>query len=66
MSDNNLPSQPGSDEAMPTWVKVFGAVALVIVVVVLIALLSGGEHGPGRHTGSGTATATTVAGVLSR
>jgi hypothetical protein len=36
----------------PRWVKVFGLVAAIIVVLlVLIALLAGG-HGPGRHTQS--------------
>lgn len=34
--------------ATPRWVKVFGIVALAVVVLVVIALLSGG-HGPGRH-----------------
>jgi hypothetical protein len=41
----------------PRWVKVFGAVALVIVVLFVILLVSGrgGGHGPGRHApGSGT------------
>lgn len=33
----------------PTWVKVAGAIALILVLVVVIALLSGGKHGPGRH-----------------
>jgi hypothetical protein len=35
---------------MPRWVKVFlivGAALLLLMVAVL--LLSGGEHGPGRH-----------------
>jgi hypothetical protein len=32
---------------MPRWVKVFGIIAVVVVVLVIVALLSG--HGPGRH-----------------
>lgn len=39
----------------PRWVKVFGVIALVLVVLLTIALLVGGEHGPGRHTSSGGA-----------
>lgn len=34
---------------MPRWVKISLAVAAVVVLVVLVALLSGGQHGPGRH-----------------
>ena len=38
--------------ATPRWVKLFAAVALVTVAVVVIAMLAGGgQHGPGRHTG---------------
>lgn len=33
----------------PRWVKVFGIVAGIVVLLVLIVLLIGGEHGPGRH-----------------
>ncbi len=38
----------------PRWVKVFGIIALVLVLLVGIALLTGaGSHGPGRHAPSG-------------
>ena len=33
----------------PRWVKVSVIVAGVLVVLVVIALLVGGDHGPGRH-----------------
>jgi hypothetical protein len=36
-------------------VKVFGVIALLLVLLVVIALLTGGSHGPGRHTSSGGA-----------
>ena len=45
----NRPPYPGT----PRWVKAFGIVAIVLVVLVAIMLLSG--HGPGRHTSSGNA-----------
>ncbi len=38
-------------ERTPRWVKVFGIVGLVLVLLVVAALLIGGKHGPGRHTG---------------
>lgn len=35
---------------MPRWVKVSGIVAVLLaLLVVAVMLLSGGEHGPGRH-----------------
>jgi hypothetical protein len=39
---------------LPRWVKVSGIVAIVLAVaVVAVLLLSGGEHGPGRHMSFG-------------
>jgi hypothetical protein len=38
-----------STYSTPRWVKVFGIIALVLVLLIGIMLLSGGEHGPGRH-----------------
>ena len=39
----------------PRWVKVFGIIAVIVVLLFVIMLLTGGagRHGPGRHTGSG-------------
>ena len=38
----------------PRWVKIFGIIIAVVVVVFVILLISGGEHGPSRHSsGSG-------------
>ena len=56
----DLPSSPerdGSADRGPTagpprWVKVSGTIALALVVLVLIVLLAGGNHGPGRHQSS--------------
>ncbi len=40
-------------QSTPRWVKVFGIVTLVLVLlVVVVALMIGGKHGPGRHTGA--------------
>jgi hypothetical protein len=38
----------------PRWVKVFGIIALVLAVLVVVLLVAGrGGHGPGRHTPGG-------------
>lgn len=40
---------------VPRWVKALAVIAGVLALLVLILVLTGlgGEHGPGRHTGSG-------------
>jgi hypothetical protein len=41
---------------VPRWVKVFAVVMVALaLVVLLIVLLSGGSHGPGRHVSLGAA-----------
>ena len=40
--------------ARPGWVKWLVIAGLVAVLVVTIALLAGGEHGPGRHLSGAT------------
>lgn len=40
---------PGSVAGTPGWVKVFGVIAFIVVMLVVFAMLSGGSHGPGRH-----------------
>lgn len=46
---NGAAGRPG----IPRWVKAFGLVVGVLVVVLLLAmLLLDGEHGPGRHLSS--------------
>jgi hypothetical protein len=43
----DLPPYPGT----PRWVKVFGVIGLVLVLLVVIMMIIGpGDHGPGRHT----------------
>jgi len=45
---SNRPPYPGT----PRWVKVFGIIVVVLLVVGLM-FIGGGEHGPWRHTSSG-------------
>ena len=42
----------GPTAGPPRWVKVSGIIALALVLLVLIVLLAGGNHGPGRHQSS--------------
>ena len=48
----NRPPYPGT----PRWVKVFGIIVIVLVLLFGgLMLFGGGEHGPGRHTPSADA-----------
>ena len=41
-----------SPPKMPRWVKVFGIIVIVLLLVFVIIHIFGGEHGPGRHISS--------------
>ena len=61
------PHRPGA----PRWVKVFAAIAVVAIVMVVVMLLAGGDHGPDRHTsgdpgGPVSTSAVTQSGVGGR
>ena len=44
----------GSAPGTPRWVKVSGTIALSLVLLVAVLFVfGGGNHGPGRHTGGG-------------
>lgn len=68
-SGESTGSEPGgSTNGPPRWVKVFGIiVALVVLVFVILLLTKGpGGHGPGRHISGGlgaSASTTTVTWV---
>jgi hypothetical protein len=64
MADPPSPSRPGEDAGvttdrgsppgMPRWVKVSGIIAAVLVLLLIVGLLiSGGGHGPRRHVSGG-------------
>jgi hypothetical protein len=42
-----------STPGIPRWVKVFGIVVIVLILLFVISLLSGVRHGPGLHAPSG-------------
>ena len=55
MAQTPLEPGHGSTSGTPRWVKVFGIIALVLVLLFVISLLAGVRHGPGLHTASGHA-----------
>lgn len=50
----------------PRWVKVFGIIFIVLVVLAGIILITGigGEHGPGRHMPSEEAGETPLSSIM--
>lgn len=48
-------SPPSTPPRAPRWVKVSAIIVGVLILLVVIAKLTGlgGDHGPGRHTGAG-------------
>jgi uncharacterized cupredoxin-like copper-binding protein len=60
------PQAPAGRPATPRWVKGLGvAFVIAILVVVIVMVVTGGQHGPGMHTvaGSPTAAPSSVAGA---
>jgi hypothetical protein len=52
-ADSNLEGRIRWTAGVPRWVKVFVITALGLVLLMVVAmLLSGGQHGPGRHLSS--------------
>ena len=49
--DNGEGAAQGGPPRVPDWVKVSGIIVIIVIVaLVAIMLISGGEHGPGRHS----------------
>ena len=64
-SDDELADvrDPQGHGGMPRWVKVMGIVALLVVVAVVVLMaVAGGDHGPGRHLPGGDKSTPTSAG----
>lgn len=52
--DGNRTAASKSPPGVPRWVKVSGIVVALLLLVLLVAVLADGSHGPGRHQMSGT------------
>jgi hypothetical protein len=48
--NQTTPDPETHPEGTPRWVKVFGIIALVLVLLFVVALLTGVRHGPDLHT----------------
>jgi hypothetical protein len=49
-ADTGAGRERESTNGTPRWVKVFGIIALVVVLLFVILMFAGGgRHGPGRH-----------------
>lgn len=67
MSDRHRPGEGGDKSGMqyereattriPRWAKIVGISVIVVALLVVVMMLigSGGGHGPGRHSGLGSA-----------
>ena len=55
MSQTPVKPDHESPPSTPRWVKVLGLIALIVVLLIVIAFVTGlgGPHGPGRHIPSG-------------
>jgi len=55
MADPPPYPNPGEGAGTPRWVKVFGIIAFIVFLLLVILLLTRGPdgHGPGRHLPSG-------------
>lgn len=55
-SQINVEPDPKSPPGTPRWVKVFGIIALALVLLfIVLQSIGGGNHGPGRHLPSSNA-----------
>ena len=57
---------PTGPPGVPRWVKISGALVAVILLVLVVIMVLGGNHGPGRHMGAPVAKPSTPAVALAR
>lgn len=56
----NVEAGSEGDRGVPRWVTLFGIAAiLLLALAIVVMLLSGGQHGPGRHVSSLGVSSTT-------
>jgi len=64
--DTGVEADRESTTGMPRWVKVSGIIVGILVLLVIVLALTGvlgGQHGPGRHLPGGGDSHTPPAGV---
>lgn len=49
-----MPDTADDNASTPRWVKVFGIIALIVILLFVILFLTRGSHGPSRHMRSGS------------
>jgi hypothetical protein len=52
-SERDASPDRGPTTGAPRWVKVSGIIALAVLLLVIILLLTGSDHGPSRHKSGG-------------
>ena len=61
MNDSPLPPVSSGRPATPRWVKGLGVLLVIAALIVAVVLLQGGDqHGPGLHAGMGDHRDTSV------
>lgn len=61
MSQLQENSAPDRNYRTPGWVKVFGSIVLILILLfVILQVISGGNHGPGRHLPANNPSLTTA------
>jgi len=58
----DIPDPGEASSGTPRWVKVFGIIGVVLVLLIVVMLLTG--HGPGQHMHSGLGPYSPSAGVI--
>ncbi|MGI9167341.1 MAG: hypothetical protein ACR2G5_13350 [Pyrinomonadaceae bacterium] len=53
-NDDRVTSEVGLNTGTPRWVKVFGTILILVILLFVIMLFTPGPHGPGRHLRPGS------------
>jgi hypothetical protein len=56
--DDRVRSKVGLNTSTPRWVKVFGTILILVILLFVIMLFTRGRHGPSRHLRPGNGSQT--------
>lgn len=65
--DRVIPPDNDSRGRTPRWVKVFGAIMVLVILLFIILMFTrgpGGQHGPARHMQSGRVSQTLASATM--